>query len=181
MQEFAKREKGESNTFDNIKQDRGINSQQLKEARKLHQEADVLKGPCGSEELDKFPDYLGPQGYKIIVLCAQRGCVVYTGEKFKEMSNIIRLVKSTYVDENGETKPHYDGLYSIAGYINRSYFCDRFCKGYNNEDARRHNCLPQNCPACLRRQIKEDPGCRDFKSWTKLEVYCKECNCWFYG
>ena len=97
------------------------------------------------------------------------------------MSNIIRLVKSAYVDENGQTKPHYDGLYSIAGYINRSYFCDRCCKGCNNEDGRHHNCLAQNCPACLRRQIKEDPGYGDFKSWTKPGVYCKECNCWFYG
>ena len=83
MRDFAKREKGESNTFANTQQDRGINSQQLKEARKLHQEADVLKGPCGSEELDKFEDYLGSQGYKIIVVCTQRGGVVYTGEKFK--------------------------------------------------------------------------------------------------
>ena len=97
------------------------------------------------------------------------------------MSNIIHLVKSAYVDENGQTKPHYDGLYSIAGYINRSYFYDRCCKGYNNEDYRHHNCLAQNCPACLRRQIKEDPGYGDFKSWTKPGVYCKECNCWFYG
>ena len=38
-------------------------------------------------------------------------------------------MKSAYVDENGQTKPHYDGLYSIAGYINRSYFCDRCCYG----------------------------------------------------
>ena len=113
MREFAKREKGKSNTFDNIQQDCVINSKPLKEARKLHQEADVPKGPCGSEELDKFRDYLGPQGYKIIVVRAQRGGVVYTGEKFKEMSNIIRLAKSAYVDENGKTKPHYDGLYSI--------------------------------------------------------------------
>ena len=181
MREFAKREKGELNTFDNIGQDRGINSQQLKKARKLHQEADVPEGSCGTEESDKFQDYVGPQGYKIIVVCAQRGGVVYTGKKFKEMSKIIRLVKSAYVDENGETKAHYDGLYSTAGYIYRSYFCDGCCKGYNNEDVRHHDCLAQNCPACLRRRIKEDHGCGDFESWTKPEVYCKECNCWFYG
>ena len=46
--------KVESNTFENIRQDRGKNSQQVKEARKLHREASVPEGPCGTEELDKF-------------------------------------------------------------------------------------------------------------------------------
>ena len=37
-------------------------------ARLLHQEVDVPEGPCGFEELQKFQDYLGPQGYQLIVV-----------------------------------------------------------------------------------------------------------------
>ena len=85
MREYAKREKGASNSFENIRKDRGKNSQQVKEARKLHREANVPEGPCGAEELDKFQGYLGLQGYKLIVVDAQRGGIIYTGEKFKEM------------------------------------------------------------------------------------------------
>ena len=108
--------------------DQGKNSQQVKAARKLHREASVPEGPCSTEELDKFQEYLGPQGYKLIVVDAQRGGIIYTRGKFKEMPKIIRLVKSNYVDENGEAKAHYDGVYKIAGFINRSYFCYRCCK-----------------------------------------------------
>ena len=35
---------------------------------------------------------------------AQRSGIIYTGEKFKEIPKIIRLVKSNCVDENGEAK-----------------------------------------------------------------------------
>ena len=31
--------------------------------------------------------------------------------------------------------------------MNRSYFCDRCCKGYNTEDSAHHNCKAQNWPA----------------------------------
>ena len=46
MREYYKRQAGEENTFENIRQDRGKNSQQLKQAKKLHEEADVGEGPC---------------------------------------------------------------------------------------------------------------------------------------
>lgn len=39
MREYAKRQAGEHNTFENIHKDRGKNSQQLKEAKRLHDEA----------------------------------------------------------------------------------------------------------------------------------------------
>ena len=37
-------------------------------AKQLHQEAGVPEGPCGFEEVEKFQMFLGPQGYKIIVV-----------------------------------------------------------------------------------------------------------------
>ena len=92
MREYPKREKGASNSFENIRKDRGKNSQQVKEARKLHREANVPEGPYGTEELDKIEEYLGPRGYNLIVVDAQRGGIIYTGEKFKETPKIIRLV-----------------------------------------------------------------------------------------
>lgn len=58
MREYSKRQAGEENTFKNIYQARGKNSQQLKEAKKLHQQAGVPEGPCGLEEVKQFQDYV---------------------------------------------------------------------------------------------------------------------------
>ena len=148
MREYAKRQEGEQNTFENIKKDRGKNSQQVKEAKKLHAEVNIPEGPRGLEEIDSFQDYLGPQGFRIFVVDAVRGGVIFKGNKFQEAAHLIALVKSVYEDENGDLKGHYDGLYSIPGFMNRSYFCHRCCKGYNTEDSSHHNCQAQNCPAC---------------------------------
>lgn len=58
MREYSKRQAGEENTFKNIYQARGKNSQQLKEAKKLHQQAGVPEGPCGLEEVQQFQNYV---------------------------------------------------------------------------------------------------------------------------
>ena len=73
MPKYTKRQASEENTFENIRKGRGKNSQQLKQAKKLHEEAGVSEGPCGLEEIEQFQDYLGPQGYRIIVLEAAWG------------------------------------------------------------------------------------------------------------
>ena len=125
MREYAKRQAGEHDTFENIHKDREKNSQHLKEAKRLHDEADVAEGLCGLEEIEKFQDYLGPQGYRIIVVDACRGRVIFKGDAFKEAKKIIAIVKSVYKDETEYLKAHYDGLYSILGFMNRSYFCYR--------------------------------------------------------
>ena len=83
MREYSKRQAGEENTFKNIYQARGKNLQQLKEAKKLHQQAGVPKGPCGLEEVKQFQDYVGPQGYRIIVVDAVRGGVIFKGDKYQ--------------------------------------------------------------------------------------------------
>ena len=122
MREYVKRQVGEHNTFKNIWQDRGKKFQQLKETERLHEEAGVVEGLCGLEEIEKFQDYLGPQGYRIIVMDACRGGVIFKGDAFKEIKKIIAIVKSVYEDEKGDLKSHNDGLYSIPGFMNRSYF-----------------------------------------------------------
>ena len=166
---------GEHNTFENIKKDRGKNSQQLKEAKKLHEEAGVGEGPCGLGEIKKFKDYLGPQGFRIIVVDAVHGGA------FLEADKTIAVVKSVYVDDENVEKTHYDGLYSIPGFMNRSYFCHRCCKGYNTEDSAHHNCQAKNCPACKQSSSKSEQGCPEFSLRSKPDRSCKGCRREFYG
>ena len=156
LREYAKRQAGETNTFENIRQDRGTNTQQLKEAKKLHQEANVPEGLCGLVEVNQFQEYLGPQGFRIIVVDATRGGVIFKGDKYENENRIIALVKSVYVDEQNQEKAHYDGLYSIPGFMNRSYFCKKCCKGYNSEDSAHHRCQAKNCPACKRNTANDE-------------------------
>ena len=141
MREHAKKKAGEKNCYDNIRQDRGKNSQQLKEAKQLYKEAGVPKGSCGYEEIQKFQDYLGPKSYQLIVVDPVRGAVIFTGEAYKFAPKVIQIVKTYYEDSDGKTKAHYDGVYSVVAVMNRCKFCRYCCMGDNTEDAKHHNCL----------------------------------------
>ena len=181
MREYARRQAGEPNTFENIRQDRGNNTQQLKEAKKLHKDACVSEGLCGLEEIETFQEYLGPKGFRIIVVDATQGGVIFKGDKYEDENKIIAIVKSVYVDENNQEKAHYDGLYSIPGFMNRSYFCKKCCKGYNSEDSAHHRCQVKNCPACKRNTTKHEEGCGNFTLWGKPDRSCRICRREFYG
>ena len=80
----------------------------MKEAKKLHVEARVSEGPCGLEEIQKFQDYLGPKGYRIIVAETVRGGVIFKGDTFQEAEKTMALVKSVYVDDENVEKAYYD-------------------------------------------------------------------------
>ena len=147
----------------------------MKEAKKLHAEAGVHEGPCGLEEITKFQEHLGPQGFRIIVVDSSKGGVIFKGDTFLEAEKLIALVKSVYADENDDVKAHYGELYSIPEFMNRSYFCDRCCKGYYTEDSAHHNCQAQNCPACKKSKSKDKDGCQDFKLWAKPDRGCIRC------
>ena len=181
MREYAKKQAGEKNSYENIRQDRGQNTQQLKEAKKLFKEAGVPEGACGYEEIQKFQDYLGPQGYQLIVVDPVRCGVIFTGEQFKFAPKVIQLVKTYHEDKNGETTAHYDGAFSIAPVMNRCKFCRYCCKGYNTEDANHHNCLNANCPSCMRRRNEKLEGCREYTGWSKPTITCRHCCRSFYG
>ena len=181
MREYAKRQAGEPNTFHNIYLDRGTNTQQLKEAKKLHKEANVPEGLCGLDEVNQFQEFLGPKGFRIIVVEAARGGVIFKGDKFEDERKTIALVKSVYVDESGRERAHYDGLYSIPGFMNRSYFCSKCCKGYEHEDSTHHRCQAKNCPACKRNTANDEEGCQDFSLWKKPDRSCRVCKREFYG
>ena len=181
MREYAKKKAGEKNRYENVRQNRRKKTQQLKEAKKLYKEAGVPEGSCGYEEIEKFQEYLGPKGYQLIVVDPVRGGVIFTGEAYKFAPKVIQLVKTYYEDSDGETKAHYDGVYSIAAVMNRCKFCRYCCKGYNTEDAKHHNCLHANCPSCMRRRNKTSKGCPDYIGWSKPTITCRTCCRSFYG
>ena len=131
--------------------------------------------------MNTFQEYLGQQGFRIIVVDATRGGVIFKGDKYEDENKIIALVKSVYVDEQNQEKAHYDGLYSIPGFMNRSYFCKKCCKGYNSEDSAHHRCQAKNCPACKRNTANDEEGCQDFTLWAKPDRSCRICKREFYG
>lgn len=183
MREHTKREVGEPNAFETIKKNRGENSKQLKEARLLHAEAGVPEGLCGLTEIEKFQDFLGPRGYRIMVLEASRGGLIFEGEKYKDAEKTIALVKSVQVDDHGHETAHFDGVTSIKGFMNRSYFCTKCCKGYNTEDCAHHQCLAKKCPSCKHGAThkKKEQGCPDYALWKKPDRSCRACRREFYG
>ena len=87
----------EGSHYHNLRQGKPI---QERWARLLHQEAGVPEGPCGFEELQKFQDFLGPQGYQLIVVEPSKCLVVFKDPTYNEAPHVIGLVKY-----NG----HYDG------------------------------------------------------------------------
>ena len=173
MREYAKKKAGEKNCYENVRQNRGKKTQQLKKAKKLYKEAGVPEGTCGYEEIEKFQEYLGPKGYQLIVVDPVRGGVIFTGEGYKFAPKVIQLVKTYYEDS--------DGVYSIAAVMNRCKFCRYCCKGYSTEDAKHHNCLHANCPSCMRRRNKTSKGCPDYTGWSKPTITCRKCCRSFYG
>ena len=181
MREYAKHKAGEPNCFNNVRQNRGKKTQQLKLARQLYKAAGVPEGPCGYAEIEQIQAYLGPKGYRLIVVDPVRGGVTFTGEACKNAPKVIQLVKTYYEDDQGETQAHYDGLYSVAPIMNRSRFCRYCCKGYDHEDAKHHNCLQWNCPSCMRRRKEHSQGCPEYTGWSNATITCVECNRQFYG
>ena len=155
----------EGSHYHNLRQGKPI---QERWARLLHQEAGVPEGPCGFEELQKFQDFLGPQGYQLIVVEPSKCLVVFKDPTYNEAPHVIGLVKY-----NG----HYEGLTSIPTLMNRSYYCRHCDRGYNTQDAQHHNCRSQNCLACCR----QNKTCPNFATWVKPTVHCPDCNCMFYG
>ena len=127
------------------------------------------------DDIVKFQEHLSPQGFRIIVVDASKGGVIFKGDTFLEAEKLIAPVKSVYMDEKDDVKAHYGELYSIPEFMNRSYFCDRCCKGYYTEDSAHHNCQAQNCPACKKSKSKDKDGCQDFKLWAKPDRGCIRC------
>ena len=151
--------------YENISQGRG---QQGHLAYMLHQETGVPEGPCGLPEIQRIQEHLGPQGYQIKIFEGVCGALWYHDEMFDSAPKKLCLLKVEH---------HFHGLRSVPALLNRSYYCHKCNKGYNQEDSAHHNCSRQNCEACRRKNGK----CPDFKDNKRALVYCKDCGRSFYG
>ncbi len=108
---------------------------QEKAARKLHQKAAVPLGPCGISEVKQFQKYL-PE-YKINIVSMDHGnSIIYPECPIDAETKRIYL----YLHNN-----HYDVITTMPGFLNRSYFCHRCRKSYNN--AVEHLCKTM-CKMC---------------------------------
>ena len=155
--------------YDNLRRGRPI---QERLAKQLHQDAGVPEGPCGFHELEQFQTFLGPQGYKIIVVDYTSCACIFQG-------NVDRYEKVIYLLKHDN---HYNGLRSMAAFLNRSYFCPDCCKGFNTDDAAHHSCRGRNYNSCQRtRSQKNNGGCPDFSPGKKRSIHCKDCKRDFYG
>ena len=152
--------------YDNLR--RGMPIQE-RLAKLLHRDAEVPEGPCGLEELQQFQTYLGPQGYKIIVVDYTSCAVIFRGQ-VKKYPKVINLVKHNN---------HYNGVKNMATLLNRSYFCNECCKGFNNDDAAHHSCNGKSCQSCQR--TPRQGGCPDYASNKTPTLHCKDCRRNFYG
>ena len=155
--------------YDNLRRGRPI---QERLAKQLHRDAGVPEIPCGIAELEQFQAFLGPKGYKIIVVDYVSCAIIFQG-KVEDCDKVIYLLKHG---------AHFNGLRSIIAFLNRSYFCPDCCKGYNTEDAAHHSCMGRSCSSCQRTRSKKDQGgCPDFKPGKKRIILCKYCKRDFYG
>ena len=60
---------------------------------------------------------------------------------------ILRLKKLCLL----KVQQHFHGLRSVPALVNKTYYCHRCNKGYNQENAEHHNCSRQNCDMCRRK------------------------------
>jgi len=76
-----------------------------------------------------------------------------------------------------KVQQHFHALTSVPALLNRTYYCHHCEKGCSNETAKKHNCQSQDCRACQR----TNKTCPNFATFVTPQVYCKDCNCKFYG
>ena len=147
--------------YRNIIQGRKI---QEEKAIELHELAEVQRGPCGWEELQKFQHYLQPT-YQLIAMCRTKPFVPFFKGPPADIQ--IKLIKS---------ETHYDGCTSFAAFVNRAYWCPLCDNGYNIEDSQHHPCEGRKCKSCSRN------NCPDYdRANRNPPILCNFCHCRFYG
>ena len=135
-------------------------------AQQLHLVAGVPKGPCGRDELKKFQAYLSTQDppFQLKVFCDQVKKPLYTGQQKADEDHILCLLKSG---------SHFDGISSLQGFLNTSYFCHQCNRAFNTDDPAHHSCQGQACRAC------GGHLCPD--RFKKTTLPCADCHCLFRG
>ena len=135
-------------------------------AQQLHLVAGVPKGPCGRDELETFQTYLSSltPPFQLKVFCDQVKKPLFTGQQKTDEDHILCLLKSNR---------HYDGIVSVQGFLNTSYFCHQCNRAFNTDDPAHHSCQGQKCRAC------GGHLCPD--RFKKTTLPCADCNCLFRG
>ncbi|WAR12282.1 ZN777-like protein [Mya arenaria] len=119
-------------------------------ALNLHDKAGVPLQRCGIDEVKLFQSAL--PDYKIVVLSKDHfNAIIYEGQE-----DGIPI----YLYSHNE---HFDVITSVAGFLNRSYFCLKCKKGYSNKE--QHAC---NNPCVHCHRIHDD----DSFNWE----HCIDCN-----
>ena len=135
-------------------------------ANRLHESAGVPKGPCGRDQLETFQEYLADQDppFQIKVFCNLVKKPLYVGPTKVNENNVLCLLK---------TGSHYDGIASVQGFLNTSYYCHLCDKAFNTDDPDNHPCQGRACRACGEHE------CPD--RFKKATILCKDCHCLFRG
>ena len=135
-------------------------------AQQLHLAAGVPKGPCGRDQLQTFQEYLADQDppFQIKVFCNLVKKPLFTGQQKADEDHVLCLLK---------TGNHYDGIASVQGFLNTSYYCHECNKSFNTDDPAHHSCHGQTCRACGEHQ------CPD--RFKKATLPCKDCHGLFRG
>ena len=140
-------------------------------AKELHQKAGVPEGPCGIKELQMFQDAL--PDYQIKVLSVDKPhMIIFAG---KEQAKQLLLVK---------VNDHYHGCSSFGGFLDKSYFCHDFNKGYNSDDHKHHHCEGRWCPGCKSSNCTELLSLKAALPTNRQpspKETCPACNRGFYG
>ena len=97
---------------------------QRERAFDLHVAANIPLGPCGLDEVELFQQYL--VNYQIIVVSGDHtNSIIYP----RQPPANPNPEKSIYLYYHAN---HFDAITSLPGFLNRSYFCHRCHKVYNN-------------------------------------------------
>ena len=135
-------------------------------AQQLHLMAGVPKGPCGREELQTFQEFLSAQDppFQLKVFCDLVKKPLYVGPTKADEDHVLCLLKAGN---------HFDGISSLPGFMNTSYYCHQCNKAFNTDDPDNHPCQGQKCRACGGHQ------CPD--RFKKTTLPCEDCHGLFRG
>ena len=167
LQEKLRTEEKEAlKKYETLKHTQGKYTLQRKLAKHLHLVAGVPKGPCGLEEIKTFQTYLSNQTppYQLKVFCDQVRKPLFTGPLKVDEDHILVLLKSNN---------HYDGITSLTGFLNRSYWCNTCDRAFNTDDPDNHACQGQICRACCGNPCPDRYG--------KPSLPCADCHGLFRG
>ena len=166
LQTLSAEERKAKKRYETLKRTKGKFTLQRKLAKHLHLVAGVPKGPCGRDQLQTFQEYLADQDppFQIKVFCDLVKKPLYVGPVKVDEDHVLCLLKSGN---------HYDGISSLKGFMNTSYYCHQCNKSFNTDDPAHHSCQGQKCRACGGHQ------CPD--RYSKPTLPCKDCHCLFRG